>query len=148
MNNQAYMVPNPATPCQAIKINPELCISCYRCADQCRTDVMSRDGVKPGGIAGCEMACPAGENIRWTTYYIEKGQFGDALQSIKAENPFPGICGRVCFHPCEDKCARIPLDQGIGTNALERAAFDYGTPKTAKLPQKRPAPLTKVDRGA
>jgi len=144
MNNEAYLVPNPATPCQSIRIDPEICISCYRCADQCRTDVMVRNSQKVGGMARCELACPAGEAIRWTTYYIDRGMFEDALESIRAENPFPGVCGRVCFHPCEDKCARIPLDQGIGTNALERAAYDYGTPKTAKLPQKRPATGKKV----
>ncbi len=127
MNNEAYLVPNPAAPCQAIRIDPELCVSCYRCADQCRQDILVRGGVKPGGIARCEAACPAGEDIRWTTYYIEQGKFEDALESIKAENPFPGICGRVCFHPCEEKCARVTLDQGIGTNALERAAYDFGS---------------------
>ena len=109
MNNEAYLVPNPATPCQSIRIDPEICISCYRCADQCRTDVMVRNSQKVGGMARCELACPAGEAIRWTTYYIDRGMFEDALESIRAENPFPGVCGRVCFHPCEDKCARIPL---------------------------------------
>ncbi|MBI2851230.1 MAG: FAD-dependent oxidoreductase [Chloroflexi bacterium] len=144
MNNEAYLVPNPATPCQSIRIDPNICISCYRCADQCRTDVMVRNSPKVGGIAKCEMNCPAGEAIRWTTYYIDRGQFEDALESIREENPFPGVCGRVCFHPCEEKCARIPLDQGIATNALERAAFDYGTPKVAKQPVKRPATGKKV----
>lgn len=144
MNNEAYLVPNPATPCQSIRIDPEICISCYRCADQCRTDVMVRNSPKAGGIARCEESCPAGEAIRWTTYYIDRGQFEDALENIRAENPFPGVCGRVCFHPCEEQCARIPLDQGVATNALERAAFDYGTPQTGKQPQKRPATGKKV----
>ncbi|MFC2014875.1 FAD-dependent oxidoreductase [Chloroflexota bacterium] len=144
MNNEAFLVPNPVTPCQSIRIDPELCISCYRCADQCRTDVLIRNSPKEGGIARCEESCPAGENIRWTTYYINKGQFKEALESIRAENPFPGVCGRVCFHPCEEKCARIPLDQGIATNALERAAFDYGTTKTGKQTQKRPDTGKKV----
>ena len=51
MNNEAYLVPNPATPCQAIRIDPELCISCYRCADQCRTDIMVRNLPKENGFA-------------------------------------------------------------------------------------------------
>ncbi|MEE8418953.1 MAG: FAD-dependent oxidoreductase, partial [Dehalococcoidales bacterium] len=144
MNNEAFLVPNPATPCQSVRIDPEICISCYRCADQCRTDVMVRNSPKAGGIARCEESCPAGEAIRWTTYYIDRGQFEDALENIRAENPFPGVCGRVCFHPCEEKCARIPLDQGVATNALERAAFDYGTPKNGKQTEKRPATGKKV----
>jgi len=40
MNNQAFMVPNPQTPCIPVKINPELCIGCNICADRCRMDVM------------------------------------------------------------------------------------------------------------
>ncbi len=139
MNNEAYLVPNPAAPCQPIRINPEFCISCYRCADQCRVDIMARNIPKVGGISRCEVSCPAGENIRWTTYYLDKGRFEDALEAIKVENPFPGVCGRVCFHPCEEKCARIPLDEGIGTNALERAAFDYADVTKVKRPRKKRA---------
>lgn len=144
MNNEAYMVPNPVTPCRPIRINPELCVSCYRCADQCRVDIMVRNSVKAGGRAQCEASCPAGEDIRWTTYYIEKGQYENALESIMIENPFPGICGRVCFHPCEEKCARIGLDEGVATNALERAVFDYATPEKVKKPEKRSATGKKV----
>jgi NADH-quinone oxidoreductase subunit F len=144
MNNQAYLVPNPVTPCRAIRIDPELCVSCYRCADQCRADVMVRNQPKPGGISRCEVSCPAGENIRWTTYFIEKGRFTDALESIKTENPFPGVCGRVCFHPCEDKCARIDLDAAVATNALERAAYDFSDGKVVKRPEKRPATGKKI----
>ncbi len=60
------------------------------------------------------------------------------------ENPFPGICGRVCFHPCEEKCVRIELDAGVATNALERAAFDCTAPEKVKQPEKRPATGKKV----
>ena len=100
MDNKAFLVPNPVTPTQPIRIDPKYCISCYRCADQCRTDIMVRNMPMEGGTARCEDNCPAGEAIRWTTYYISKGQFDKALESIKYENPFPGVCGRVCFHPC------------------------------------------------
>jgi NADPH-dependent glutamate synthase beta subunit-like oxidoreductase/NAD-dependent dihydropyrimidine dehydrogenase PreA subunit len=92
-----------------------------------------------GGFAHCEEDCPAGETIRWTTWYIARGQFDKALASIRQENPFPGISGRVCFHPCEENCARIPLDEGIATNALERAAYDYGMSGNGSKPEKRPA---------
>jgi len=40
MDDKAYLVPNPVTPCSPIKINPEVCTGCYICADQCRVDVM------------------------------------------------------------------------------------------------------------
>jgi NAD-dependent dihydropyrimidine dehydrogenase PreA subunit len=40
MENKAYMVPNPMTPCPAIFIDAELCIGCKQCVEVCRTDVM------------------------------------------------------------------------------------------------------------
>ena len=84
----------------------------------------------------CEANCPAGENIERTAYFIQNGQFEEALENIKAENPFPGICGRVCFHPCETHCNRNQYDEGVATNALERAAFDYA--KAVSRPKQRP----------
>jgi NADH-quinone oxidoreductase subunit F len=144
MNDEAYLVQNPASPCEPIRIDPKLCISCYRCADQCRTDIMVRNIPMEGGVAGCEGKCPAGEVIRRTTFYIAGGEFGKALENIRDENPFPGVCGRVCFHPCEEECARISLDQGIAINTLEKAAFDYGTPKKENQMQKRVATGKKV----
>jgi len=40
MENKAYMVPNPMTPCKSIVFNSELCIGCNSCVDVCRTDVL------------------------------------------------------------------------------------------------------------
>ena len=91
MNNEAYLVPNPATPCQPIRIDPELCISCYRCADQCRTDIMVRNLPKEDGFARCEEACPTGEAIRWTTYLIARGEFDKALENIDKISGVDGI---------------------------------------------------------
>ncbi|MDP6127339.1 MAG: 2-oxoacid:acceptor oxidoreductase family protein [Dehalococcoidales bacterium] len=90
-------------------------------------------------LAPCEVACPAGERINEAAFYIQYGQFEDALQSIKEENPFPGICGRVCFHPCETECNRVKYDEGIATNALERAAFDNADSGKVERPETKPA---------
>jgi len=73
----------------------------------------------------CTAACPAGEDIERTAYHIQQGQFDEALRNIRDENPFPGICGRVCFHPCQGKCNRLLFDEAVSIRALERAAFDY-----------------------
>jgi len=95
-------------------------------------------------LSPCEASCPAGEVIERTAHFIEDGHFEDALESIRAENPFPGICGRVCFHPCEAGCNRIQYDEGIATNALERAAFDYADASLVRKPEKRPPTGKKV----
>lgn len=48
MDNSAYMLPNPATPCFSVTINDELCIGCNICTDQCRMDVMVKNPEKGG----------------------------------------------------------------------------------------------------
>jgi len=40
------------------------------------------------------------------------------------DNPLPGICGRVCYHPCEDVCNRKDFDDAIGINSMERFVAD------------------------
>lgn len=83
----------------------------------------------------CEANCPAGEAIHTTVSLIQRNQFDRALENIKAENPFPGICGRVCFHPCEANCNRKELDEKISINALERAVFDYANEEETIKPE-------------
>lgn len=95
-------------------------------------------------LSPCQTACPAGERIELTAHYIQYGMYEDALETIKEENPFPGICGRVCFHPCETDCNRVRFDEGVATNALERAAFDYADSSKVKKPGKSKSTGKKV----
>jgi 2-oxoacid:acceptor oxidoreductase gamma subunit (pyruvate/2-ketoisovalerate family) len=69
-------------------------------------------------LSPCEANCPAGEKVERTALFIKYGRFAEALESIRAENPFPGICGRVCFHPCEQNCNRVKFDSAVAANAL------------------------------
>ena len=75
----------------------------------------------------CNQACPAGIDIVHFLMLIEKGKFKDAWLKIKEENPFPGVCGRVCPHPCETHCNRGEYDQPVSINALERVVADATT---------------------
>ncbi len=88
-------------------------------------------------MSPCEVNCPAGEPIRKAIFLIHGNQFEEALENIKMENPFPGICSRICFHPCEANCNRNEYDEGIAINALERAAFDYAKMDKVKEPIKK-----------
>ena len=45
---KAELTPNPATPCQAIVIEPDLCTGCNRCVDVCRSDVLMPNARKGG----------------------------------------------------------------------------------------------------
>ena len=81
----------------------------------------------------CSAACPAGNDIVGFIQKITKGDFEGAWNLIKEENPFPGICGRVCFHPCESKCNRGEYDEPIAIHALERLVSDFASNLNKKI---------------
>ncbi|GAH78407.1 unnamed protein product, partial [marine sediment metagenome] len=88
-------------------------------------------------MSPCEADCPAGHAIRKTISLVQENRFEEALENVKRENPFPGVCGRVCFHPCESRCNRNEYDEGIAINALERAVFDYADASKVNKPEKK-----------
>ncbi len=75
--------------------------------------------------APCQNACPTDQNAWGYVTLISEGRFREAIEVIKADNPFPGVCGRVCFHPCESKCRRRQIDEPVAICALKRFAADY-----------------------
>ena len=74
--------------------------------------------------APCSHACPTGIDTARIEMLIAQGLFKEAWEMILQENPFPGVCGRVCFHPCEAACNRREFDEAIAIHALERFAAD------------------------
>lgn len=76
-------------------------------------------------ISPCENTCPANINVPGYIRLIAAGRFIDAYNLIRQENPFPAVCGRICTHPCEDKCRRRTLDEAIAICELKRFAADY-----------------------
>jgi NADPH-dependent glutamate synthase beta subunit-like oxidoreductase/NAD-dependent dihydropyrimidine dehydrogenase PreA subunit len=80
-----------------------------------------RDDAEP---APCQAACPAGIDVPRYIRHINAGKFGEALNVIREKVPFPGVLGRICFHPCETKCLRNSLGGPIAIKALKRIASD------------------------
>ena len=76
------------------------------------------------GIAPCRDACPAGQRAQGYIALIREGRYHDALRVIKEDNPFPGICGRICNHRCEDACNRDLADDPINIHGLKRFVTD------------------------
>jgi 2-oxoacid:acceptor oxidoreductase delta subunit (pyruvate/2-ketoisovalerate family) len=68
----------------------------------------------------CNEACPAGNDIEGFMVLTREGKFREAWELIKEENPFPGVCGRVCYHPCESSCNRGEYDEALSIHAIER----------------------------
>jgi len=98
----------------------------------------------------CSAACPVGNDIVAFIQKITEGDFEGAWSLIKEENPFPGICGRVCFHPCESKCNRGAYDEPVAIHALERFVSDYASTlnkKTERVPGARKGKVAVIGSG-
>lgn len=88
----------------------------------------------------CRAACPAHVNVQAYVSLIQRGKFKEAVEIIRKDMPFPAICGRVCFSPCEDACARVNVDQAVSIRALKRLVADIereqGRIKPEPIPKK------------
>jgi 2-oxoacid:acceptor oxidoreductase delta subunit (pyruvate/2-ketoisovalerate family) len=63
---------------------------------------------------------------------IRQGRYREGWELIRQENPFPGVCGRVCPHPCESQCNRIELGGAIAIHVQERFLADWAYEKGLK----------------
>ena len=72
----------------------------------------------------CRVACPADVNIQAYVSLISHGRFKEALEVIRRSIPFPAVCGRVCFSPCEEACYRNNVDAPVGIRLLKRLVSD------------------------
>ena len=85
----------------------------------------------------CNHACPANEKIQGCIDLINHRKYAEAWHLIKEDNPFPAVCGRVCFHPCETDCNRSFYDDTIAIHNIERFIGDYGLKKKLKVKSKK-----------
>ena len=72
----------------------------------------------------CNAGCPAGENIQAWLAHTQAGRHEQAWRELVADNPFPAIHGRVCYHPCESVCNRANLDSAVSIHSVERFLGD------------------------
>jgi len=83
----------------------------------------------------CNNACPAGENIQAWVALAQCGEFEAAWQVLMADNPMPAVCGRVCYHTCEDGCNRAHIDSTVSIHAIERFLGDEALKRKWKIEQ-------------
>jgi len=76
-------------------------------------------------VSPCQNTCPAGIDVPLYVDLIKQKRFADAYLLIMRDNPLPSVCGRVCNHPCEQRCRRGTMDQPISIRVLKRSASDY-----------------------
>lgn len=97
----------------------------------------------------CINGCPVGVDIPTFVKYVEAGEFLKAAISIKEENVFPAVCGRVCPQEvqCESKCiysVRLKKE-AVAIGYLERFVADYQNESASLyVPEIQPSNKVKV----
>lgn len=76
-------------------------------------------------VAPCNYACPIENNPQGYISLVAKGEFEKAYRLVRASNPLPSVCGRVCHHPCESACTRGSLDKPLAIRHLKRFLTDW-----------------------
>lgn len=111
-----------------IHIDREKCYGCGICVERCILDNLRLF------LAPCRAACPVHMNCQGYVRLIAQGKEEEAAMEMRLDFPFAGIAGRVCHHPCEEKCERRNVDGGaVHLRALKRFLAE-GFPKTACAP--------------
>ena len=97
----------------------------------------------------CNYNCPAGEDIRGYLDLLKKNKVGEAFELLTAANPFPAVCGRVCFHPCQANCNRHRFDTEIQVRLVEQFIGDWAieNKKPAALPEASAKKIAVVGAG-
>ncbi|MDO9528464.1 MAG: FAD-dependent oxidoreductase [Syntrophales bacterium] len=121
-------------------VDPDRCTLCGRCVEICPVSVSEEEkAIKinsrrslPGRAVIdkrrqplCQENCPLGVNVQGYIALTKAGRYQDALDLIRKDNVLPGICGRVCTHPCEKACLRGDLDEPISIRDIKRFLADY-----------------------
>jgi heterodisulfide reductase subunit A-like polyferredoxin len=88
------------------------------------------------GTSPCKHTCPAETSAQGYVALIQAGRYKEALDVVKEYNPFPASVGRVCTHPCEEKCNRGKLDSPVAICSLKRFAADWVYEHRAELEKK------------
>ncbi len=91
--------------------------------------------------AACVDACPIHTNVLGYLKHISEGRYKEAYLLIRATNPFPSVCGRVCYAPCEEVCSRGQLDDPLAIRDLKRFAVDRCDVNSLEVPQ-----ITKTEK--
>ena len=90
-------------------------------------------------------------NVQGYIALLQQGRFKEAVELIRKSMPFPAICGRVCFSPCQDACSRKNIDQPVGIRYLKRLAADIereqGRIKPSPIPRKHSEKVAIIGAG-
>ena len=137
----------------AIYVDPQQCTLCGQCREVCPAEVNGQKPIHlnsrmalPGravidkrNTPPCQAGCPLGVNAQGYIALSKAGRFMEALELVRKDNVLPGICGRICTHPCEAECRRGEIDAPLAIRDIKRFISDY-----ALLPENQTASGSKA----
>jgi NADH-quinone oxidoreductase subunit F len=88
-------------------------------AHRCRAGVCQELALSP-----CENSCPLRMNIPRFLQLYKEGGLEEAFVSVILDNPLPASTGRVCQHPCENRCRRQSIDEPVNMREAHRHIAD------------------------
>ncbi len=88
-------------------------------AHRCRAGVCEELALSP-----CENSCPLHMNIPRFLQLYKEGRLEDAFESVVMDNPLPASTGRVCQHPCDNRCRRQSVDEAVNMRDVHRHIAD------------------------
>lgn len=99
-------------------------------ARRCRAGVCEELALSP-----CENSCPLHMNIPRYLQLLKEDRLEDAFLSVAIDNPLPASTGRVCQHPCENRCRRATQDESVNMREVHRYIADaaFALPGYRKL---------------
>ena len=121
-------------------IDLSVCTACGECVEVCPINTPGSDHkvihllegqphcavIDKLGQPPCANACPGGVHVQGYVALTAQGRFQEAIDLIRDQLPFPGICGRVCTHPCEFNCRRTEEgDDPVGIRLIKRFLADW-----------------------
>jgi NADH-quinone oxidoreductase subunit F len=88
-------------------------------AKRCRAGVCENLALSP-----CENSCPLHMNIPRFLQLYKEDRLEEAFESVVMDNPLPASTGRVCQHPCDDRCRRMNIDEPVNSRDVHRFIAD------------------------
>ena len=88
-------------------------------ARRCQAGVCTELALSP-----CENSCPLHMNIPRFLQLYKESRLEEAFDSIILDNPLPSSTGRVCQHPCDERCRRQTIDDSVNMREVHRYIAD------------------------
>jgi NADPH-dependent glutamate synthase beta subunit-like oxidoreductase/coenzyme F420-reducing hydrogenase delta subunit/Pyruvate/2-oxoacid:ferredoxin oxidoreductase delta subunit len=99
----------------------------------------------------CRAACPIHIDTQAYVALIAQSKYEEAFEVIRSVNPIASTCSVICYHPCEQACRRIEIDEPIAIRHLKRfameKAIDYRQSQRRRIPQTRKEKIAIIGSG-